>query len=103
MRQMSFTWMAVAASWPVLPSRRVLGRLLQACHLDVGRNHLLKVVADRDFARLATFLLEVEHPLVAGVVEISAGKPGAGSRAGRAGTGIGEYRQNGAIAQAHGA
>ena len=58
MRQMSFTWMAVAASWPVLPIARVLGRLLQACHLDVGRNHLLKVVADRDFARLATFFLE---------------------------------------------
>lgn len=69
MRQMSLTWMAESASLLLLPTaraeeRRVLGRLLQACRLDVGRDHLLQVVAHGDFAGLAAFFLEAEHPLV---------------------------------------
>ena len=54
-------------------------------------------MADRDLARLAAFLLEVQHPLITGVIKTAAAKRGHG--AGARG-GVDQDGDDGAIAEA---
>lgn len=60
-----------------LPVRRpeegsVLAGRAEACIIDAFKSYFLQVVPDRDLAALAVLLVEVEHALVAGVVEAAA-------------------------------
>lgn len=98
---MSFTWKAAAESLPALRgarerTARPWAPPMQACRVDIGGDHPLEVVTHGDFAGPAALFLEAEHPPVAGEVEVAAVQPGRGARAGG---GIGENGQDGAIAQ----
>jgi len=53
-----------------LEQRRVLGRITQACSVEIFDNHILQIVPDGNLARLAAFLAQVDHPLLPRVVEI---------------------------------
>lgn len=59
----------------------VFRRVVQARGLYVGRNHLFEVVPHGDLARLASLLLEVEHPLIAGMIKTGAAEFGHGAGA----------------------
>ena len=41
----------------------------QACRIEIGEDDFLEIAADGYFAGLAVFLVDVEHPLFAGIVE----------------------------------
>src|SRR5205823_1501010 len=68
--------------------------------LYIFKNHLLKIVPDRDLARLATFLLKVQHPLVTGMIKTAAAK--CGHRA-STGSSVNQDCNNRAIPKAYGA
>ena len=41
--------------------------------VNVFKNHLLQIVPHGDLSRLASLLIEVKHPLFAGMIEAAAG------------------------------
>jgi hypothetical protein len=65
----------------------ILTSVPQACGIVVRRDHLFQVVPDGDLAALAALLLEVQHPLLAGIIETAAAERshGAGAGSGRSG------------------
>jgi hypothetical protein len=66
--------------------------------IEVAEDDLLQVVADRDLARFPTLLLEVQHPLVAGMIEAAAAERSHGAGTGG---GVDQDGDDGATAQPH--
>jgi len=87
---------------PPRPAKRgpeegsVLRCIAEPRRLYIFKERLFEIVAYRDLPRFAALLLEVEHPLIAGIVKIAAPETGDGARPG------GRIDQNGddrAVAQ----
>src|SRR5438552_18391653 len=77
MRQMSTTYKAFFGQLAGLLVGRpeegsILAGIPEPGRIQVFKDHLLDVVPDRDLARLAAFFLEVQHPLIAGMIKTDA-------------------------------
>ena len=59
----------------------VFRRVPETGLIQVFKKHLFQIVPDGDIARLAAFLIEVQHPLLAGIVQTAAPDTGHGRRA----------------------
>ena len=93
--------MTLSVSGPVLRMRGPEeGSVLRASpnpgRIHVLEEHLLEIMPNRNLPRLAALLVEVEHPLFAGMIKIAAAESGHG--AGASG-GINKNGDDGAIAQ----
>src|SRR5581483_11304301 len=74
------------------------GGIPQPGRIKVIEYHPLQIVPHRDFPALAALLIEVQHPLVSGIVETTALERGDGIGSA---DGIDENANNGTIPQLH--
>lgn len=81
-----------------LPEQGGLAGVTYAGRIDVFEQKLLEIVAHGNLAALAALFVEVEHPLVAGVIEVPSLKLGHGAGPGG---GVDEDGDDGAVARSH--